>query len=106
MTSKAKIVILSPQAEQDLEELYQYLFTEFGKTTLEKFHQKWLDFLKVVAVHPRLFPLLHKRKNLRKHAIHDKTLIVYKPTRNQIEIVTIFNTRQNPVRLKKITRKL
>ena len=60
MASKAKIVILSPQAEQDLEELYQYLYSEFGKATLEKFHQKWLDFLKVVAVHPRLFPLLHK----------------------------------------------
>jgi plasmid stabilization system protein ParE len=104
MASKAKAVILSPQAEEDLKELYDYLFTEFGKTTLEKFHQKWLDFLKVVSFHPRLFPLLHKRKNLRKHAIHERTLIVYKPSRNVIEIVTIFNTRQNPVRLTKITK--
>ena len=106
MASKAKTVIISPQAEEDIEELYEYLFTEFGKATLEKFHEKWLNFLKVVAVYPRLFPLLHKRKNLRKHAIHDKTMIVYKPSRNQIEIVTLFNTRQNPVRLKNIIRKL
>lgn len=106
MASKAKIVILSPQAEEDLRELYDYLFTEFGKSTLEKFHQKWLDFLKVVSFHPRLFPLLYKRKNLRKHAIHERTLIVYKPSKQAIEIVTIFNTRQSPARLKKLIKKL
>ncbi|MBS4063577.1 MAG: type II toxin-antitoxin system RelE/ParE family toxin [Chitinophagaceae bacterium] len=105
MVLKGKTVIVSPQAEEDLKDLYEYLFTEFGKETLEKFHQKWLDFLKVVSCHPRLFPLLHKRKNLRKHAIHERTMVVYKPTRTAIEIVTLFNTRQNPKSLKKVIRK-
>lgn len=104
MALKGKSVIISPQAEEDLKDLYDYLLREFGKSTLQRFHQKWLDFLNVVSFHPRLFPLLNKRKNLRKHAIHERTLVVYKSSRTKIEIVTLFNTRKNPLGLKKTIR--
>jgi plasmid stabilization system protein ParE len=106
MASKPKEIIISPLASEQLADLYEYLFREFGQTALEKFHQKWLDFLNLVAVHPRLFPLLNKRKNLRKYSIHTKTLIVYKPSRQAIEIVVVFHTRQNPGKLKKMIRQL
>jgi plasmid stabilization system protein ParE len=106
MASKPKEVILSPLASEQLAELYAYLFTEFGQAALEKFHGKWIKFLDVVAIHPRLFPVLHKQKNLRKYSIHAKTLIVYKPSRSAIEIVVVFNTLQNPSKLTKIIRQL
>lgn len=35
MVLKGKTVIVSPQAEEDRKDLYEYLFTEFGKETLE-----------------------------------------------------------------------
>jgi len=99
MASKAKLIIISPLAAHDLDELYSYLLTEFGK-----FHRKWVDFLSVVSYHPRIFPVLHKRKNLRKHAIHPKTLIGYKSSHRTIEIVTLFNNLQNPGKLKEIIK--
>lgn len=104
MASKAKEIIISPLAAQDLDELYQYLQTEFGPSSVEKFHHKWLDFLAVVSFHPRIFPILHKKKNLRKHSIHPKTMIVYKPSHRKIEIITLFNTLQNPKNLKSIIK--
>jgi len=104
MASKAKLIIISPLAAHDLDELYSYLLTEFGQSAIEKFHRKWVDFLSVVSYHPRIFPVLHKRKNLRKHAIHPKTLIGYKSSHRTIEIVTLFNNLQNPGKLKEIIK--
>ena len=104
MASKAKQIVISPLAANDLDELYLYLLSEFGQSALEKFHLKWVDFLSVVAFHPRIFPLLHKRKNLRKHAIHPKTLIIYKSSKSTVEIVTLFNNLQNPEKIKKLIK--
>ncbi len=106
MASKAKQIILSPLAAHDLDELYAYLLTEFGQSAVEKFHWKWVNFLSVVAYHPRIFPLLHKGKNLRKHAIHPKTMIVYKPSKTTIQIVTLFNNMQTPEKLKKLIKSM
>lgn len=104
MASKGKAVIISPLAANDFEELYEYLYNEFGQASVESFHKKWVDFLTVVSLHPRIFPILNKRKNLRKHAIHPKTLIVYKTSYKTIEIVTLFNTLQNPKKLRKLIK--
>lgn len=104
MASKAKLIIISPLAAHDLDELYSYLLSEFGQSAVKKFHRKWVDFLSVVSYHPRIFPLLHKKKNLRKHAIHPKTLIIYKSSKSTVEIVTLFNNLQNPVKLKKLIK--
>lgn len=104
MALKPKQIIVSPLAAKELDELYQYLQTEFGQSAVEKFHKKWITFLSVIANQPRLFPILNKRKNLRKYAIHPKTLIIYKPSVRNIEIVTIFNNRQNPKKLKSFIR--
>ncbi|RXK59691.1 type II toxin-antitoxin system RelE/ParE family toxin [Lacibacter luteus] len=100
MASKPKEIIVSPLAAKDLDELYHYLQSEFEQIAVEKFNKKWISFLAVIATHPRLFPILNKQKNLRKYAIHPKTLIVYKPSVRAIEIVTVFNNRQNPKNLK------
>jgi plasmid stabilization system protein ParE len=104
MALKAKQIIVSPLADKELDELYQYLQSEFGQSAVEKFHKKWITFLSVIANQPRLFPILNKRKNLRKYTIHPKTLIVYKPSVRTIEIITIFNSRQNPKKLKSFIR--
>lgn len=104
MALKPKQIIVSPLAAKQLDELYLYLQIEFGQSAVEKFHKKWIAFLSVIASQPRLFPILNKRKNLRKYAIHPKTLIVYKPSVRNIEIVTIFNNRQNPQKLKSLIR--
>ncbi|MFY7839465.1 MAG: hypothetical protein ACOVP7_04270 [Lacibacter sp.] len=40
MASKPKEIIVSPLAANELEELYHYLHTEFGRAALEKFDTK------------------------------------------------------------------
>jgi plasmid stabilization system protein ParE len=102
MASRPKPVIFSPQTLRDLDGVYEYINYRFGKTTLLKFDKKWKSFLVLISLHPAIFPCLNKSKNLRKHTFYNRNLVVYKNTRRHIEIIAVFNTWQNPDKLKKL----
>ena len=97
-----KTIIISPAASKDLDETYAWILYKFGKPTLQIFHKKWAAFLNLIALHPTIFPFQNKRKGLRKYTLYKRNLIIYKNKREHIEIVTVFNTWQNPKRLNKI----
>ena len=102
MASRLKPVIFSPQALRDLDQIYEYINDRFGRATLLKFDKKWKSFLLLISLHPAIFPYLNKSKNLRKHTFYNRNLVVYKNTRRHVEIITVFNTWQNPDKLKKL----
>lgn len=91
MALHKKEVIFSPQAEEDLEKIYAYLFEEWGEAVLIKFVAELNDFLLIVSFHPRLFAYLNKNLNIRKHTLYKHNLVVYKNGRKNIEIVAILN---------------
>jgi plasmid stabilization system protein ParE len=97
-----KPILISPKALQELDETYAWIDNKFGKLTLQAFHNKWAAFLNLVALHPTIFPFINKKKGLRKFTLYKRNLIVYKNKRTHIEIVSVFNTWQNPKRLNKI----
>ena len=107
MALRKKEVILSVQAEDDLEKIYAYLFEEWGECVLKKFVAKLNDFLLIVSFHPRLFAYLNKGLNIRKHTLYKHNLVVYKNGRKNIEIIAILNAHEKPSALsKKIKQRL
>jgi plasmid stabilization system protein ParE len=102
MASHPKPVIISPKALDDLNEIYDYIINNFGKPSLLKFDKKWKQFMLLISYNPTIFPYLNQRKNLRKHTIKPRTLIVYRNLRNHVEIITIFNSAQAPSKLRKL----
>lgn len=97
-----KPVIISPKAQDDLDGIYEYISLNFGKTSLLKFNKKWNQFLLLISYRPTIFPYLSKSRNLRKYTIQPRDLIVYRNMRYHIEVVTIFNSRKNPIKLKEV----
>ena len=97
-----KSIIITPRALKDLDETYAWILYKFGSRTLQIFHNKWAAFLKLIALHPTIFPFLNKRKGLRKYTLYKRNLIIYKNKREHIEIVAVFNTWQNPKRINKL----
>ncbi|MBP6431315.1 MAG: type II toxin-antitoxin system RelE/ParE family toxin [Ferruginibacter sp.] len=95
-----KPVIISPQALQDLDEVYAWILYKFGTTTLQNFHNKWSVFLQLLSTQPTLFPYLNRQKGLRKFVFYKRNLVIYKNKRTHVEIVAVFNTWQNPKKLK------
>jgi plasmid stabilization system protein ParE len=102
MASHPKPVIISPKALDDLNEIYDYIFKKFGRSSLLKFDTKWKEFMLLISYNPAIFPYLNKRKNLRKHTIKPRNLIIYRNQRNHVEIITIFNSAQAPSKLRKL----
>ncbi len=97
-----KPIIFSPKASKELDETYAWIEYKFGKITVQVFHNKWTAFLNLISLHPTIFPFLNRGKGLRKYTLYKRNLIIYKNKRNHIEIVSVFNTWQNPKRLNKI----
>ena len=97
-----KPIIISTRALKELDDTYAWILYRFGSSTLQTFHNKWAAFLNLISLHPTIFPFLNKKKGLRKYTFYKRNLIIYKNKRTHIEIVSVFNTWQNPERLKKI----
>lgn len=89
-----KPVIISPQALKDLDETYAWILYKFGKPTLENFHIKWYNLLKLLSAQPTIFPYLNKPRCLRKYLFYKRNLIIYRNKKDCVEIIAVFNTWQ------------
>lgn len=97
-----KSIIISPRALKELDETYAWILYRFGNSTLQNFHNKWASFQNLISLHPTIFPFLNKSRGLRKFTLYKRNLVIYKNKKTHIEIVSVFNTWQNPKRLNKI----
>lgn len=92
-------VIWSPTAESDLELVVVYLNTNWSKTVVNKFINKVEDTVTLIAEDPTLFPLINSNLNIRKCVLTNQNTIFYRATDSQVEIVRLFDTRQDPRKL-------
>jgi plasmid stabilization system protein ParE len=97
-----KPVIISPRALKELDDTYAWILYRFGNSTLQNFHYKWAAFLNLISLHPTIFPFLNKKRGLRKYTLYKRNLVIYRNKKTHIEIVSVFNTWQDPKRLNKI----
>jgi len=97
-------VRLSSRALHKLENLLDYLEKEWTLKVKHTFILKLDKSFKQIQKLPDSFPESEKVKGLRKCVVTRQTTVFYKFTESQINIVTIFDTRQNPKRLKKETK--
>ncbi|MDG1728703.1 MAG: type II toxin-antitoxin system RelE/ParE family toxin [Algibacter sp.] len=96
-------VFLSELAESKLLKLSQYLLEEWNLKTRDKFISKLDDKIKQISNQPDNCPKSSEFKNLYKCVVTKQTTFFYRiiAERKEIEIITIFDTRQNPDKLKK-----
>jgi len=96
-------VFLSELAESKLLKLSQYLLEEWNLKTRDKFISKLNDKIKQISNQPDGCPKSSEFNNLYKCVVTKQTIFFYRiiAERKEIEIITIFDTRQNPEKLKK-----
>ena len=93
-------IVLSKTAAKKLEKLLEYLTKHFSKNVAQKFLGKLDARLEVVKSHPESFSKSQLKKGLHKCVISKQTSVFYKFDSSKIYVVTIFDTRQNPKKLK------
>src|SRR5690554_2747883 len=95
-------VFLSELAEAKLQKLAEYLLENWNLKTRDKFISKLTDKIKQISTQPDSCLKSSEFDNLYKCVVTKQTTFFYRilEEKNEIEIITVFDTRQNPDKLK------
>jgi plasmid stabilization system protein ParE len=95
-----KQIIWAPSAEKDLDGILEYLHNKWGASVAMHFVELANKIIEQLSLNPNQFPLVHKRKKVRKCVITKHNTLYYRARRSQIAILRIYDTRQDPDKLK------
>lgn len=96
-------VFLSEIAESKLLKLSEYLLENWNLKTRNKFVSKLNESIKQISQFPESCPQSSEFKGLYKCIVTKQTTLYYRISKelNEIEIITVFDTRQDPDSLKR-----
>lgn len=103
--NKAKKVIVSPQTKQDIELVLDYLKENWSQKVIDDFLSRLETFYLIISRNPYVFGYYSKSRNIRNYAITKQHVIYYRNKRNAVEVITLFDARQSPKKLKKVLSK-
>ncbi len=98
MSRKVKI---SKTAEKKLDKLFNYLLENWSLKVKSDFIKKLDKSIELIKSQPEMFPESYKNPGLHKCVITKQTTLYYRFNSKTIFVVTIFDTRQHPIKLKK-----
>jgi plasmid stabilization system protein ParE len=93
-------LVWSDRAKYELTILDEYLTEEWGDEMADRIIRE----INAKAIHiqnyPEHYPIYNKRKNIRRCVFSTQTSIYYRITTDYIELLSIFDNRQNPQKRK------
>ena len=93
-------VIWSPSARTDIENISEYIKHEWGNNVLSRFLLKVNWIINQIVINPKQYPVINSRLKIRKCVITKQNTLYYRFLNGNIEIVRIYDTRQDPGKLK------
>lgn len=90
----------SDRALDDLQNIINYLNEKWTQKEIRNFVRRLDKRLELISGNPRLFPKTNKRRNIRRSVLTRHTVIYYEATENSVTIVTLFDPRQHPKKLR------
>jgi plasmid stabilization system protein ParE len=88
------------RAADDYEKLVDYLLEEWGLKIAIKVTREINQTITHIKNSPEHFPILLKKKKIRRCVASPQTSIYFKVDNGIVEILTLFDNRQNPKKLK------
>ena len=88
------------EATINLENIIIYLKTSWTSKELKKFFQKLEKQLILLSLFPEAYPLSYKKKNIRRCVFTNNLTICYIIKDEYLVLITIFDTRQKPSKIK------
>ena len=94
-------VVFSKMAIKKLMLLLEYLESRWSTKVRYEFEEKLENSINNLVQMPESFPKSEFRKNHHKCVITKQTTIIYRFNSKKIDIALVFDTRQNPNKIKK-----
>lgn len=98
---KITSVTWSPRASNDLKHIVDTIAQRWSKKDALLFIGKLEKSISSITTLPKGFPLSKDKKGLRKCVISKQTTLYYRHKSRQLEIIALFDTRQNPIKAPK-----
>jgi plasmid stabilization system protein ParE len=95
----AKEVILTPRAIANYEKILEYLMYHWGLKVTNDFIDRLNESINMVAQYPERFPFENKIKPVQRCIVTKHNILYFKETPENIRVLTIFDTRQDPEKL-------
>jgi plasmid stabilization system protein ParE len=97
-----KLVLLTSHAKADLDSVTFYLFENWGLHVLENFLALYEAKIRLIAEYPARYPFIYQALELRKAVLTKHTIILYREKPEHIEIISLFDTRQDPAKINRM----
>ena len=93
-------IVIMPKAEIELEKITDYIVAEFGSNVKQRFITRFREVRNIISETPEIYPITNSKRRIRKCVLSKKCNVYFRVYRNRIEILSVFDTRQNPDKLK------
>jgi plasmid stabilization system protein ParE len=97
-----KEVVLTSIAEDDLENILDYLQSNWGQAVCSRFVLRFEEVCRLFSTSPEIYPQINRAKKIRKCTLTSQNTIYFRVKSNTVEIITIFDNRQDPAKLQTI----
>ena len=87
-------------AKAKLSNIYKFILDNWNIRIADEFINKLKYKLQILSYFPHIGQKSLKKKDVRKYIISEQINLFYKIEKNKIIILTLFDTRQNPDKLK------
>ena len=91
-----KQTIWSPLAESDFATILEYLNKNWDAKVAANFIDLTESVIDQISINPKQYPIIFKRKRIRKCVLTKHNSVFYRDSRSQVEILRIYDTRQDP----------
>ncbi len=95
-------VVITPRAEKEIVNIFDYLESKWNERIKKDFSNKLYKTVQTVTKKPDMFPISAINKKFRKCVITKQVSLFYHYNEKHIVIVSVFDTRQSPTKIKKI----
>lgn len=93
-------VVVTKTAFKKFQLIVKYLVEEWGETVGIQFEKRTKNFLNLLADFPEIGVVVNPEKKIRAFQLTKLTRIYYRIKEDRIMILTFFDVRQDPKRLK------
>lgn len=92
---KKHAVFLSPIAERKLDLLLEYLYSNWGLSSKEKYLRKFRQVTNLISTNPQICIESADMKGIYKCVVTKQSSFFYRILNEEIEIITFLDNRQN-----------
>ena len=93
-------IVWSTRSRTDYDNLLEYLNEEWGKEITKRIILELEEKVLKIQDNPEHYPIFNRKKRVRRCVSSPQTSIFFKIHDGYIEIVTLFDNRQSPRKLK------